>query len=63
MEPTTRDRTTWKDWVVTLVAFALIALGVPAIAAIPDLGVALLIAGILAVTILVASHVIGRRTR
>lgn len=60
---TTSDRTTWKDWAVTLVAFACIALGIPAIAAMPDLGVALLLASILAITILVATRIVGRRTR
>lgn len=60
---TTSDRTTWKDWAVTLVALACIAIGIPAIAAIPDLGVALLIASILALTILAATHALARRTR
>lgn len=60
---TKSDRTTWKDWVLTLAAFAFIAFGIPAIAAIPDLGVALLIASIVAITIMVATRVLGRSTR
>jgi len=60
---TTSDRTTWKDWAVTLIGLVCIAIGIPAIASIPDLGIAFLIAGILAVAILAATRIVGRRTR
>lgn len=79
MEPLTRDRTTTATavapvsseipkasvgtWLITLIGLACIAFGIPAIASIPDLGVALLIAGILAATIIAATRVIARRTR
>lgn len=63
MEPTTRDRTTAKDWLLTFLALGLIVFGSAAIASIPDVGIAFLVAGIVAVAILAANHFIGRRTR
>ena len=57
---TTPDASTW---LITLAGLVCVAFGIPAIASIPDLGVALLIASILAATIITATNVIARVTR
>lgn len=61
--PETTPTPTVKTWIITLLAFTLVALGIPALAAIPDLGVALVLAGIVAAALIFLERVIAWRTR
>ena len=62
MEPTTRDRTTWKHWAVALALPFFITVAAPAIASLP-LAAAYVIAGIVAVIIMAITMAITRAQR
>lgn len=60
---TSDDRTTWKHWAIALTFLAFVAIGIPTIAYVLPLRIALPVAAVLAAVITGATLALGRRAR